>query len=515
MFYSVLFPDSAAFSRQAQQETEPECFKDLNLGQVFEPIFKANKDFGLESLFYTPLQNTQVIAYRQDVMRELENDELRGMVAKFAKTVWSLGRRMDLTRKALASGRDGDNNYLAKGRMLDYAQRYCHAVSTLSGQLAGMTLRSEGLRGFSEYILSLCSSQRYKEFYSRVERLRGDFSAVEYCMLIKNGTIRVRKREGQPDLSEQIIKTFEKFRQGDVKDYRQNLPEESYAAHVEAAVLNMVAGLYRDTFADLNDFCKEYIRFDDETLFRFAREVQFYLSWLDYIRPLRAAGLPFQYPEISETPDDLYNREGFDIALAAFLLEKTVKNDFMLKKPEQIIVVTGPNQGGKTTFARAFGQTHYLASLGLCVPGREAKLYLFDHIFTHFSREEDISTLNGKLQDDLVRLRDLLSGASERSIIIINEIFTSTTVNDAVILGRYMMDALTALKAPAVIVTFLDEIANYGANTVSMMSMVEKDDLTQRTFKIVRKPPDGLAFAIYIAGKHGLTYELLNRRLKK
>ena len=81
--------------------------------------------------------------------------------------------------------------------------------------------------------------------------------------------------------------------------------------------------------------------------------------------------------------------------------------------------------------------------------------------------------------------------------------------------GRYMMDALTALKAPAVIVTFLDEIANYGANTVSMMSMVEKDDLTQRTFKIVRKPTDGLAFAIYIAGKHGLTYELLSRRLKK
>ena len=57
---------------------------------------------------------------------------------------------------------------------------------------------------------------------------------------------------------------------------------------------------------------------------------------------------------------------------------------------------------------RAFGQAHYLATLGLCIPGSESALYLFDNILTHFGREEDMSTLNGKLQDDLVRLHELL-----------------------------------------------------------------------------------------------------------
>lgn len=47
------------------------------------------------------------------------------------------------------------------------------------------------------------------------------------------------------------------------------------------------------------------------------------------------------------------------------------------------------------------------------------------------------------------------------------------------------------------------------------MSTVEKDDPSRRTYKIVRKPPDGLAYAIYLAGKHGLTYEKLSRRLEK
>lgn len=514
MFYSILFSAREQHGEPRQTDV-PACFRDLNLDQIFAPILKTKKEFELESFFHTALHNPEIIIYRQDVMRELENDELRALFTGFSKIIYDLGRYMLSIRTSLTSDSSYDNNYLVRGRMLDYADRYCLTVSALSEGLSKLTLRSAGLYGFAEYLSGYCASEGYTGLRAHVKRLRNELSTVEYCMLIKNGTIRVRKYEEQADHSKQILATFEKFRQGDVKDYRQKLPEEPYAAHVEAAVLNMVADLYKDIFADLNGFCSKYFHFNDETIFRFSREIQFYLAWLDYVRPLRGAGLPFNYPKLCDSAEHLYDLEGFDLALAAIAREKTVTNDFMLNAPEHIIVVTGPNQGGKTTFARAFGQIHYLSSLGLCVPGREAALYLFDNILTHFGREEELSTLNGKLQDDLVRLHELLGKATSRSVIIVNEIFSSTTLSDALFLGGHMMDAISALDAPTVVVTFLDELASHGADTVSMMSTVRKDDPAQRTYKIIRKPPDGLAYAIYIAGKHGLTYEQLSRRLKR
>jgi len=512
MFHSILFP-----TREQHEEVrntgEPACFKDLNLDQIFRPILKAKQEFELEGFFHTALHDPQIIVYRQDVMRELEDDEIRTLFTGFSKTVYDLSRYLQTIRSS--SGGSIDNFLLARGHMLDYADRYCRAVSTLSDGLSELTFQSSGLRGFSHYLATYCASEHFTGLRVHVKRLRDEFSTIEYCMLMKNGTIRVRKYEGQEDCTKQILATFDKFRQGEVKDYRQNLTEEPHATHVEDAVLTMVSKVYKDIFTDLDGFISRYRYFEDETIVRFSQEIQYYLSWLEYVRPLRASGLPFNYPKLCDCAERLYVLDGFDLALAAAIGDRTVTNDFVLDPPERIIVVTGPNQGGKTTFARAFGQAYYLAALGLCVPGSEASLCLFDEILTHFGREEDLSTLNGKLQDDLVRLHDLLGTATGRSVIIVNEIFSSTMLTDALLLSGHMMDAFAALGAPVVVVTFLDELASHGPQTVSMMSTVKDEDPTIRTFKVVRRPPDGLAYAVHIAERHNLTYERLGRRLKR
>ncbi len=96
---------------------------------------------------------------------------------------------------------------------------------------------------------------------------------------------------------------------------------------------------------------------------------------------------------------------------------------------------------------------------------------------------------------------------------ILNEVFASTTLHDASFLGTKLLTKVMRLDALAVYVTFVDELASLGAQVVSMMSTVDPGKPAERTYKVVRKPADGLAYALALAEKHDVTYERLRGRL--
>jgi len=168
-------------------------------------------------------------------------------------------------------------------------------------------------------------------------------------------------------------------------------------------------------------------------------------------------------------------------------------------------VLTGPNNGGKTTLARAFGQLHYLARLGCPVPGHDVELLLCDQVFTHFQREERIATLAGRLRNELDRLHADFRRATPASVFILNEVFNSTSAEDALFLSREVFERIGALNAVAVCATFLDELSRFNATTVSMVSTVSPDDPATRTHKFIRARADSRAYARALADKYGLS----------
>jgi len=508
-FHSILFEKTG----DVKQETleAPVFFVDLNLDQIIDAVTAGKQEYNLKPFFYTPLRNIGAIQYRHEIFQDLENPQL-------FEDIRSFSQKMRTMRDHHVKGEKLYYKYQKEGWFLETVEIYCDAVHYLVHDLSRADVKSRGFLAFRDYVTDYANSERYTSLVAETKKLFADLSSIKYSLLIKDTSIRVRKYESEIDYSATVAETFEKFKQGAVKDYRVQFgggPADMN--HVEAAVLDLVAKLYPDIFLELDNYCVKNSNYLDETISIFDREIEFYVAYLEFVAMFKRAGLNFFYPQISDKNKDIYDYEGFDLALAYKLIgEKTsiVCNDFYLKGKERIFVVSGPNQGGKTTFARTFGQLHYLASLGCSVPGREAQLYLFDGLFTHFEKEEDIKNLRGKLQDDLLRIHSILKQATSNSIVVMNEIFTSTALQDAVSLSKKVMEKIIELDLLCVWVTFIDELASFSDQTVSMVSTVVPENPTLRTYKIVRRPADGLAYATAIAEKYRLTYDDLRERIK-
>ena len=508
-FQSVLFYKT---EKGAQKETleAPDFFVDLNLDQIVDAITKGRKEYNLKPFFYDSLNDIDAIKYRQETMQDLENETLLEKIKSFAQKMITMRRYLKLTDSL-------DYKYHKEGWLLGAVEIYCEAVNALKDDLIVADIKSRGLLGFREYITNYIVSNAFASLQAETKKVKAALETVKYCVLIKDSSVTVRKYESEIDYSAEVEETFEKFKQGEVKDYRVNIATGAGMNHIEAQVLDFVAKLYPDIFLGLDNYCAKNVDFVDETTSVFDREIQFYVAYLEYIAKFKRVGLSFCYPQISSKSKEVYDYEGFDLALANKLITENspiVCNDFSLKDSERIFVVSGPNQGGKTTFARTFGQLHYLASMGCPVPGREAQLFLFDRLFTHFEKEENIKNLRGKLQDDLVRIHSMLSQSTTNSILIMNEIFTSTTLEDGIFLSKKVIEKIMRLDSLCVFVTFMDELASLSDQTVSMVSTIVPENPALRTYKILRRPADGLSYAISIAEKYRLTYDYLKERIK-
>jgi hypothetical protein len=505
-FNSVLFGDMD----QPLNHDAPAAFRDLNLDQIVAAIAGANAAYDLAPFFYTTCNSVELARARQSVLADLEEPGCAEALSVFTASMQAARAALEHSEKARYP--------LEKQRWrFDAVHLYCEAADKLAHAFQALPLKSRLLIAFANFLTDHTKSPPVAAMREEARAIANELAAIRYCVEISGLVVKVGRFNGEMDYNLAVAETFAPFAQNAPNQYAFRTARGTGMNRIEAQILDLVTVLFPNAFASLAQFVSAHEDFLDPTITRFDREIQFYRGYLAFIAPIRAQGLVFCAPRFG-AEKNLLITDGFDLALAALLAPRgapVVMNDAELSDAERMFVVSGPNQGGKTTFARMIGQAYYLAGLGLYTPGRTVSLHLCDRIFSHFERGENAADLRGKLQDDLMRLHDMLGAASRRSLFLFNEIFTSTSLEDATILSQAIMDKIRALDALAVWVTFIEELASPAPNIVSMTSVVDENDPAIRTFKVLRRRPDGVSHALSIAKKHGLTTEQITKRLSQ
>ncbi|MBN2303121.1 MAG: hypothetical protein JXQ72_01510 [Anaerolineae bacterium] len=307
-------------------------------------------------------------------------------------------------------------------------------------------------------------------------------------------------------------------------------------------------------FRDLADILKRVSRPVASALQHYARlnvaflgdlrvELAYYLGAVRLIDQFTAGGLPVCWPELAPVDDrvcTLVNAYNLNLALRLIhsdgergLSGKIVTNAITFGPEGRIAILTGPNQGGKTTYTQAAGLAHVLAQAGLFVPGASAVLSPVDGIYTHFPVEEQPDAESGRLGEEAGRLSELFEHATRHSLVLLNETLSSTSPGEGIYLARDVVRTLRRLGARVIYATHYHDLAagidDLNASTpgdsrvFSLVSHVDRDGAGhdvpnngfKQTFRIVSGPPVGRSYAREIAARYGISYEQLVEQLRQ
>lgn len=245
-------------------------------------------------------------------------------------------------------------------------------------------------------------------------------------------------------------------------------------------------------------------------------QTAFYLGCINLQKALQQRSMPTCLPEISKKEGwvgtNLYD------PILSLTSDSRVVGSSVNASNSKLVIITGANQGGKTTFLRSLGIALFLADCGAPVPASSFVCKPHRRIFTHFEREEDSTMKHGKLDEELERASHIIDAVHPGDAILFNESFSSTNEREGSEIAEQIIDGLEYSGIPTIFVTHLSSLAEhylrYERNGTLFLSP-QLDRQRRRTFCISEQPPQTRAFAkdIYV---HEMTSpHIQNLKLEK
>jgi DNA mismatch repair ATPase MutS len=221
-------------------------------------------------------------------------------------------------------------------------------------------------------------------------------------------------------------------------------------------------------------------------------ELAFYIGCLNLQGQLAQMGEPIAFPLPMASSDRRHSFRGlYDVCLALSMKQKIVGNHVNADYKD-VVIITGANQGGKSTFLRSIGLSQLMMQCGMFVPAESFSSNVFDGLFTHYKREEDTTIKSGKLDEELSRMSDIVDNITSNSMLLFNESFAATNEREGSEIARQIVGALLEKRIKIFFVTHLYEFAHSFLDKKmenALFLRAERQVDGGRTFKLVEGEP--------------------------
>ncbi|MDX8532532.1 DNA mismatch repair protein MutS [Mesorhizobium sp. VK25A] len=443
----------------------------------------ADKDKVLEEVarrvVVAPLEGEEAILFRQEILRDcLNNAELtRELYALAVETIESekknhWGLLMGYPDTVLRRSVEVLTMFVSRLRKLrSIAEKQASCF------------KSAGFQGFFAMIRAELDAEYFAEIQYHLKQLKlndGVLMSAELQAGNKGGNYVLRK---PLDIDRSWWKRL--FVKGPPVFTYQLHPRDEQGARALSELQDRGVNLVANALAQSNDHILSFFT-------QMPTELAFYIGCLNLHERLAGIGVPICFPIVSGAGGDRHSVEQLcDPCLALNSSQPVVGND-LHADGKNLIIITGANQGGKSTFLRAIGLAQLMMQAGMFVAATAFRANIARGVFTHFKREEDTTMKSGKLDEELGRMDEIVDHVASGSLMLFNESFAATNEREGSEIARQIVEALTETGVKAYFVTHLFEFAHglHERNLRNTMFLrAERREDGARTFKLTESAP--------------------------
>ncbi len=476
-----MFPDRDLDLEAPGPANEEDLTQDLGLERLFQAMAEGDK-FLFEVARVTLLQSLadpSVISYRQDVLddarrqpevvRELYRIASEAIEGEKRVYGWLIGKYpMGIVHRSI----EVMQLFLVHLRQLrQLAQEREGQVSSAGLRELFRMLQDQLPDDYFELIEDHLKRLRFRDGIWISARLSQGNKGADYVLRSPASTKRsLRERIGL----------------GDQGGYSFEIADRDEAGARALSELNdRGVNLVANAMAQSSDHILSFF-----TLLR--AELGFYVGCLNLEAHLAAKGEPVCRPEARPAGEcQLRFRGLYDVGLSLAGEERLVGNDADADG-RSLVMITGANSGGKSTFLRSVGIAQLMLQCGMFVGAEAFRADVREGIFTHFIREEDPGMSSGRLDEELTRMAVIADSVGPRSLVLFNESFSATNELEGSEIARQIVRALTEAGIKVVFVTHLYDLAQgfYQQDGESRLFLrAQRAEDGHRTFKLVESEP--------------------------